>query len=168
MGNVESYLSEIDEFLGEVRSLHKKLDLQSGYKMERIVETFNSMFERFCPFRVGDRIELSYTPEITNEKSPGWRGSKHHLIEGAPGTVVSRDFVKDHFRFDVKMDLESWVPSFGDDKGRWSSVSARHTYCMYEGQIRPSTKEEWIIHRTEGAAPKWVGDLIGDVVAGKV
>ena len=159
---IENYIREMSVAIKAIRDIQKTLGGQSEYKMERILSSHTHMFDRFCPFKVGDRIELASTPKIDKDTRWGWLGSKHYLIEGSPGVVVSRDYYKGRFSFDIKMDLESWVQDWGEDRGKWKSVSDRHTYCFYEGTIRSSTKEEWLIHKTEGAAPKWVGDLIGD------
>lgn len=39
-------------------------------------------------FKVGDRVKLALTPEISAKKNSGWGGSKHFLVKGHPGTVV--------------------------------------------------------------------------------
>ncbi len=61
------------------------------------------------PFQKGDRVKLVRTPEITLEKSWGWWGSRHFLVEGAMGVVVDVDFADDRFVAYVHFDDESWV-----------------------------------------------------------
>lgn len=162
---LEEYIKDMEEVMGAIGDAYKKFDSNGNkYKMERITKELTHLFDRFCPFKVDDRVELASTPKIDKNTRWGWFGAKHHLIEGAPGKVVSRDYYEGEFRFSVEMDLESWVSGWGEDKGMWKSVSNRHTYCFYDTQLRASTKEEWIIHRTEGMAPMWVSELIGDLV----
>lgn len=157
---VKDYIDEVSKTIATINGVVKELGQNSQYKMERIVTSFGEMFDRFCPFRVGDRVELSHTPEITNSKRWGWLGSKHFLVEGSPGVITSRDFRGGEFIFEVMFDLESWIPSSGNAKGEWSKRPDRHVYSLSEADLAPSDKEEWIIFETEAAAPSWVEEIV--------
>lgn len=78
-----------------------------SYFWERIDDYMDVLFNRLAPFKVGDRVKLTKTPEITKDKSWGWIGSKHFLIEGAKATVVEVDIYKGKFSLGLHFDRES-------------------------------------------------------------
>ena len=162
--SVEEYLKDLTTAMTEVKKVVAALGGDSNYKIERVLESYTALFDRSCPHKVGDRVEMSETPVINEHKRWGWSSAKHYLIEGSPGVVVGRDFYKGSFRFDVEMDLESYIPTWNNEEGNWKKSSSRHTYCLNESQLRPSVKEEWLIFRSESMAPKWVSELIGDKI----
>ena len=71
-----------------------------------------------APFMAGDRIRLRETPEINADISPGWVGSRHILVKGAPGTVTDADFGSGDFIFFVAFDRNTWVDRHGNEHSR--------------------------------------------------
>jgi len=70
------------------------------------VKSYQNMFERFCPYKVGEEVELNQTLKVDDT---GWRDCKHFLIEGATAVIIVRDFRDGKFRFYVKFNDDSWV-----------------------------------------------------------
>lgn len=91
----------------------------SDYYFDKLEIMQRMLFDRFSPYKVGDRVRLTRTPEITEEKSWGWLGSKHFLIEGATAVVREIDIRKyksddsGKFVYGLHFDNESWVDKDG-------------------------------------------------------
>lgn len=64
-----------------------------------------------APFRPGDRVRLTKTPEISEKVAWGWLGAKHMMVEGATATVQGLDFSGGHFEAWVYMDNETYRSS---------------------------------------------------------
>lgn len=157
MADVEKYLQELVDVHKNLSALQKKVEDLSGYRIERIQESQASMFDRFCPFKVGDRVELAET--INMEEGSGWSRSRHYLVKGSPAVVSHRGYYKERFTFEVTFDLESWIPS-GFSMPRFPHpVSGRHLYCLNETHLVSSHKPEWIPWKTPKRAPSWVEDV---------
>jgi hypothetical protein len=109
------------------------------YRLENYIACYDYMMENYCPFKIGDRVELTTTPEITAEKSWGWMGSKHFLIKGAKGTVKEREFFKDHFGFGIIFDDESFVDSFTK---QIHMIENKHFYNFSEKWLRKINENE--------------------------
>lgn len=76
------------------------------------LECANSIWQR-CPYQIEQRVMLVKTPEISLEKSWGWLGAKHFLVEGAGATIKFREFYKGSFVFGLHFDSDSWMDSSG-------------------------------------------------------
>lgn len=87
-----------------------------------------------APYKPGDRVELAVTPEITAEKSWGWMGSKHFLVEGAKAVVHSVDLDKYGWTLNLYFDDESWIGY--DDKVHRVSEHSRHLYSFNACKVR--------------------------------
>ena len=118
--------------------LEKVLEVGSNgpldFYLNKINEYINVLFDRFAPFKVGDRVELIKTPIINEKESWGWLSSKHFLVKGALATVKDVDYEDGKFIVDVIFDEESWI----DDKGKKRKIENKdkHTYCISEKSIR--------------------------------
>lgn len=123
-------IEEIEE------DLRRLLTREYRYKLSRILENHQSMFDRFCPFKIGDRIQLTAAPEISDKVSWGWLGSEHFLVPGSVGTIASLDFSKDLFVFGVIFDNESWISSF-DKVEHYVPLDQRHTFRFNEKCLAP-------------------------------
>lgn len=86
-------------------ALPDKRDLD--YWIQNVSKSYISMFDRFCPYKVGDKVQLIRTPVI--EKGNGWMGAKHFLVEGATAEVRQRDFRDGKFFFYLVFDNESYL-----------------------------------------------------------
>lgn len=107
--------------------------LQCGplsYYIERAQEYQEALFNKFAPFKIGDRVRLIKTPEINENRFPGWLSSKHFLIEGAVGTVESVDYRDETFCADVVFDNESWIDSNGTRHP--IEENGKHTFLFSE------------------------------------
>lgn len=67
-----------------------------------------TIWER-SPFKMGDKVKLNKTPEISEKKSWGWLGAKHFLIEGATATICDRQFYDGRFIFGCQFDNETYM-----------------------------------------------------------
>jgi hypothetical protein len=101
-----------------------------GWHVGKLREYAKGLFER-APFRVGDRVRLTKTPEITKEKAWGWLAAKHYLIKGAEGLVHEVDFHDGLFQASIFVDDETWI----DSEGEKHPCTEKHLYCFWEGQI---------------------------------
>jgi hypothetical protein len=99
--------SDIENILDGIKTL-EKLSGGNLHQWRYTLENANSIWKR-CPYQVGDLVRLTKTPEITKEKSWGWLGSKHFLIEGAIGRIAGREFYDGLFRFYVVFEHETWI-----------------------------------------------------------
>ena len=95
----------------------------SSYYFEKIDEYVTALFERFAPFRVGDRVALAAVPKT---KGTGWSSCAHFLISGAEGEVHSVDYRDGHFVADVMFDRETWL----DGGGHEQPVTLKHVFCL--------------------------------------
>jgi len=109
MGNLSSYFEELMGYTQALEAVPKPQ--QFDYKLNYLIKGFREMCDRFCPYKVGDRVQLSATPEIG--KGSGWYGSKHFLVKGAAATVKSTDFNNGLFCFGLVFDDDSWVDTDG-------------------------------------------------------
>src|SRR3990172_7328636 len=129
--NIEKCTSSIIEGFAKVKD---GMDILSSgplnWYMNEAVDMMRSLFDRFCPWKTGDRVELTTTPEIHPES--GWHYSRHFLIAGARGTVESVYFHNGLFRANVIFDDESWLKD-GVPQPIWSG---KHTYSFSEKQLR--------------------------------
>lgn len=97
-----------------------------------VLNNANSLWKR-CPYKVGDKVQLNKTPEISFEKSWGWMGGKHFLIEGAVAKVADRQFYDGQFVFGLMFDNETWIsPTDG-------KLNLPYSKCIY------SFGESWLV-----------------------
>lgn len=101
------------------------------YYLEKATGTVEYLLTRFSPFKVGDAVKLTATPEINEKVAWGWQGSKHFLKEGASGVVVAVDCDRDGLIFDVVMDNQTYVYG-GEEK----PVSQPKSFRFRERWIR--------------------------------
>ncbi len=80
-----------------------------SFYLDQMLGTYEFVMETLCPFKVGDRVQLTHTPDITGSKAPGWMHCKHFLVKGAAGEVKSSSCDAKGFYFDVVFDDESWL-----------------------------------------------------------
>lgn len=94
-----------------------------------------------APYRVGDRVVLARTPDLTN--SPGWHGREHFLVEGAKATVEQIDFGKKGYTVSLHFDDESYISGWGEDKGKVIPIEAkdRSRYGFRAASVRPIGEE---------------------------
>lgn len=133
--HVAATMDRLDEELRSAGDRQWHFKKMAGYT--------KALFERFAPFKAGDRVHLAKTPDINPETSWGWMGSKHFLVKGAKGKVTSVDFDADTKKFTalVMFDDESWVPDNDYGPGKRKGVPVpieekdRHVYYFSEDWI---------------------------------
>ena len=116
----------------------------ASFFYEKMMGYAKALFQKYAPFRVGDRVMLTETPEITAEKSWGWLGAKHFLVRGALGTVVSVDYSDNQFIAGTNWDDDSWVDPYTKEVKNLDQKSIyvfSEKYLKVVGLETPSTKE---------------------------
>ena len=74
-----------------------------AYHWQKLRAYAEGLFSR-APFKVGDRVRLSKTPNINEKDSWGWMPYRHLLVKGAEGEVRSVDFRENAFNALVRFD----------------------------------------------------------------
>lgn len=136
-GTITDYANELNDFYGKMRDLEKSTPSEFGYKLSSVLSSYHEIFSRFCPYKIGDRVQLIKPPII--EIVPGWRGSRHFLVEGAIATVRGCDWRKGQFVFDLEFDDESWI----DREGKVHLIAPRQRHLFSFG-------EDWIAAIEQG------------------
>ena len=102
------------------------------YYISGLIECQEEFFKRCAPFKVGDVVELTITPKI--EKTSGLYHCRHFLVCGAKAEVVSVDFYKGSFKFDITFHNETWIDS--DKNEQKVREKDKHSYCFDENKLR--------------------------------
>lgn len=143
---------EMEGVFKAAKEILSKQDYDFDYHFNKLKGYARVLFDKYAPFKDGDRIKLSQDVEVLNSTS-GWYGSRHMLIKDALGTVNGVDYnaEKGWFTADVEFDIESWICeksgiSHGpNDKWLWEDttltkterpVSSRHTWHFSEKYLK--------------------------------
>lgn len=105
----------------------------SDYYIRKLTEYTDLLFGRFAPFKRGDRIRLR-KDWTTDDKNNGWHCHQHFMLKDAKATVHQVDADKKGFYAYIEFDIETWIPSFGDDK-RPQPVSNKHLFDFHESWL---------------------------------
>ncbi|MEW5860061.1 MAG: hypothetical protein AB1861_22180 [Cyanobacteriota bacterium] len=132
MDTISQYCYEVEKVYEQIEALEKSISSEFGYKLKSILKSYDSIFNRFCPFEIGDRVVLIKSPDF--EKAPGWAGYKDFLIEGAIASVTERDYRKERFVFGLQFDNDSWVDSKGEI--HLTEASRRGVFYFSENSIK--------------------------------
>jgi hypothetical protein len=136
MGNTKEYADSIQQLIDKIHELQGLISSgEYAYKMEFVLKNHASLFDRFCPHKVGDRVALSKDLGITQDAHPGWFPSKHFLMVGAVGTVINADYYEEKFRFGVSFDDDSWIDLKGVVRPR--PDHQRGVYVLSEDVLEP-------------------------------
>jgi hypothetical protein len=86
--------------------------LRSGpldYYTNKLIGAYSLLLSRrFAPFVVGDTVILTKAPDI-DRPDHGWLASKHFLIEGAVGKIITVEADAGGFGAYVQFENDSWV-----------------------------------------------------------
>jgi hypothetical protein len=123
-------LTKIYDLTEELVSLVKN---ECQYKLKNVLTSYCDLFDRFCPYKIGDEIVLTATPEISRQSAPGWLPSKHFLIAGAVGVVKSVEYKNNKFVVWVTFESQSWIW-----RGKVNPTPHKHLYHFTEDQIAHS------------------------------
>jgi len=141
MSNTTKYARNLKEVSTLAREFAKSMQRATGdsfeWSMEQMADSYISIFERFCPYTDGERVEL--LKDVPCEGS-GWESCKHFLIRGSTATINSCGYSDGKFVFDVIFDDETWI----DDDGNEHHVENKHTFGINETYFRAETKGEGV------------------------
>lgn len=108
MSNTVKYSESLATIKDKVSELDRLLNAgELGFKLNEVLSTHASLFNRFCPYKIGDRVQLKETLDIP--KDSGWYDCRHFLVKGAIATVKDSGYRDDLFVFGLIFDEESWV-----------------------------------------------------------
>jgi hypothetical protein len=128
MGTNQQYIEELAGYHQRVAELVEIIPSEIGYKVKSIAVSYQDMFDRFCPFQIGEKVILSKAIDFT--KAPSWESSRHFLIEGAIAIIKERDFRNKLFVFGVEFEEDSWIDTEGDI--HQYKPEDRHLFCISE------------------------------------
>ncbi|MBK8810782.1 MAG: hypothetical protein IPN69_08645 [Acidobacteria bacterium] len=99
-----------------------------------LVAAHDLLMERFSPFKVGDRVRLTKTPDYS--QAPGWSHCSHFLIVGSEGTIQTASCGSRGFKFGVIFDDESWIDTIGHarKKGTVVPIEDRNKHAFQFGE----------------------------------
>lgn len=129
MSNTLEYADYLKDVKAKISELDSLLNKELGFKLNEVLETYASLFNRFCPHRVGDRVQLK--EDLNIPESSGWHGCRHFLIEGAIATVKACEYRNNLFYFGLEFDEESYVDRHGEIK----PVDSKHLFYVSEQAI---------------------------------
>jgi len=92
----------------------------ASYYFEKILGYYEGCMKA-AKFKEGDRVTLK---EDWDGGASGWAHCKHFLKEGEAATVMSVDYDKGKYVYDIEFDNESWI----DDKGNVRATTTKHTF----------------------------------------
>lgn len=114
-----------------VESMHRATGNSFEWGMEQMADSYISIFNRFCPFKEGDRVELL-------RDNTGWDTCRHFLIRGGKATVEGCGYRDGKFVFDVIFDDETWI----DGDGKERDVQTNHTFSIDETYLKKNDEVE--------------------------
>lgn len=99
--------------------VHRKLtnDCEASYcyhkqenEIKETLQRFKTFLETKSQFKIGDKVELNYTPVINEKEAWGWLSDRHFLIKGAQATVVEVSYHDNEFGYLLQFDNDnSWI-----------------------------------------------------------
>ena len=138
MADVEKYALEIKQLVKDANELSNRLNSSCGSSLEwateEIIDSYLSLYDRFCPFKIGDRVQLT---KYYTKKDTGWEHCKHFLNRGSTGKVVNRGYKEGLFIFDIVFDNESWI----DNDGVENKTKDKHTFAFNENWLEQEIKK---------------------------
>lgn len=135
MDGVEKYGDDIKEITDLIKTLDQKIRNSTGFKIEYVIGSMLSMMDRFCPYKIGDRVQLTKS-YVIEDKNHGWFWAQHFLVEGAKAKVVIRsyDYKVGKFEFYLEFDDETWMSSIDGTK---HPPCGKHCFRFTEDWIKP-------------------------------
>lgn len=130
--NLES--KEIQELIDTIQ--YTKFSFSEIVTALKAGEEYRKALLERAPFKRGDVVVLTETPEINDETSWGWMPARHFLIKGAVGRVDEVTYYEESFRAGVLFDDESWI----DRDGLRHPVFARSQYWFSEKWLENLTR----------------------------
>lgn len=135
MNDVERYAKDLLDIAGHATEFKRKIENSCGgsfkWGVEQVIKSYLSLFDRFCPYKIGDRVQLISTLNIVDENH-GWYSCRHNLIKGARATVMERGYTDGRFSFMIEFDIETWI----NGKGVESPVTGKHVFHFAENSLK--------------------------------
>lgn len=129
-------INKISEALDKIKEGMRILDCgPPSYYFEKLKNQNKMLFERFCPFKMGERVQLKKTPNIPEDS--GWYGSRHFLKKGSIATIRNIDTSELFFVFGLVFDKESYF----DSEGKEHLAVNKHRYTFPENDIEKVTQD---------------------------
>ena len=130
MGTNQQYIEELAVFQQRAAELAKIIiPSEIDYKVKSIANSYQEMFDRFCPFQINGKVVLSKAVDFA--KAPSWESSKHFLVEGAIATIINRDFRNKLYVFGVEFEKDSWI----DVKGTIHEYKPEDRHLFYISEL---------------------------------
>ncbi len=107
MANTLEYAEYLTAVKTKASEIDNLLNNEFGFKLNEVLQSYASLFNRFCPYKVGDRVQLKETLDIPEDS--GWYSRRHFLIKGAIATVREIGYRNDLFSFGLVFDDESYI-----------------------------------------------------------
>lgn len=134
MSDVEQYAKDLEELVAYATEFKNKVGRSCGgsfkWGVGEVLQSYRSMFDRFCPYKIGDRVQLKSSCRI-NDPTHGWYGCRHFLVKGAKATVRERGYTDGQFTFMIEFDNETWI----DSKGKELPVTSKHVFHFGENSL---------------------------------
>lgn len=130
MGNTLQYATYLNEVKAKASELDRLLNDELGFKLSEVLGSYASLFSRFCPYEVGDLVELKQDLDIPQDS--GWYHCKHFLVEGAIATVKELGYRNNLFTFGLVFDNETYMDMHGETK----PVEVNHLFYLSETLIK--------------------------------
>jgi len=102
----------------------------ASYYFQKIEEYVAALFDKYAPFKTGDRVMLIGTPDTNNN----WRTCAHFLVPGSAGLVHGVDYSKGRFVAEVEFDNESWIDTDGNPQP--VTQDRKHVFCIGEELLK--------------------------------
>lgn len=123
-----------DLALDVIKNIQNEIGRLSGgpasFYFERVKGYVNGLFNRFAPFKVGDRVKLVDDIPMTDD-NPGWHHCAHFLKKGEMAVVKDVDYVDDYKggRFVAECIFDN--ETYKDDEGNLHPTS-KHLFSISE------------------------------------
>lgn len=128
--NTAKVLDSLGTIQGALRQLNGG---PASYYFDKMQAYASALFDRFAPWRAGDRVRLVRRIDIP--EGHGWARARHFLVPGAEGIVrdVDLDPKTQRFTCSVAFDQESWINQTGEIC--MVEEHRRSSYRMREGDV---------------------------------
>jgi hypothetical protein len=134
MSDVERFAKDLENLVTYAQEFTSRVENACGHSFKwgvsEVLSSFRSLFDRFCPYSVGDRVKLKKDCRI-DDRNHGWYGCRHFLVKGAVGTVTERGYADGNFVFFIEFDRETWI----NRDGNQVLVTAKHVFNFGENSI---------------------------------
>ena len=133
MADVEQYAKDLIELGSYAKEFSAKISETCGGSFEwglnQVITSYLSMFDRFCPFTVGDKVQLTKDTKVDN--SSGWSQCVHFMKKGSTAIVRKRGYAEGRFAFHIEFDNETWI----DREGNEHPVEQKHLFHFSENSL---------------------------------